>query len=148
MNTEKYTVRRRTTAVNVVQTRIESVKRSDIVQTGIRVFDGSCIGVAGALGSYDGAELRSRAESALSRGVSYPWPVSGDHSEKVSVPAELPDEKSFVGEMEYVLRKLRSRHPELYFSNNGKLIDLKVAMENDRGLDLEYSASSTGIPAG
>ncbi len=139
MKREKYTLRRRTTTVNVVQTRIESVKRSDIVRTGVRVFDGACVGVAGALGSYDDADLETRAEAALSRGVSYPWDISGERVEKVTVPADVPDETEFVGEMEHILRELRKRHPELIFSNNGKLVDSLVAIENDLGLDLEYS---------
>jgi PmbA protein len=140
VNTEKYSARRRTTTVNVVQTRIESVKRSDIRRTGIRVYDGDCIGVAGALGSFDADDLRRKAEKALSRGVSYPWEISGGHRERISVPSGLPDEATFVSEMEVILRELRERHPELIFSNNGKLVDMTVAMENDRALDLEYRA--------
>ena len=148
MKREKYTQRSRTTTVNVVQTRVESVKRSDIVRTGVRVFDGGCVGVAGALGGYDAAVLEARAEAALSRGVSYPWDISGERVEKVAVPADVPDETEFVGEMEYMLRELRKRHPELIFSNNGKLVDSLTAIENDRGLDLEYRTRHVSIGLG
>jgi PmbA protein len=145
---EKYTQRRRTTTVNVVQTRIESVKRSDIRRTGVRVFDGACIGVAGALGSYIDADLETRAKAALGRGVSYPWELSGDRAEKVAVTADVPDETEFVGEMEHILRELRKRHPELIFSNNGKLVESLAAIENDCGLDLEYSTRNVSIGLG
>jgi PmbA protein len=148
VNYEKYTVKRRTTTVNVVQTKVDSVKRSDIVRTGLRVFDGKCIGVAGALGGFDEADLGRKAEAALARGVSYPWEISGERSEKIAVPADLPDDREFVTEMDFILRELRLRHPELYFSNNGKLVDVQVSLENDRGLDLEYSACYVSLGFG
>jgi len=148
MNREKYTKKLRETTVSVVQSRIDSVKRKDVVRTGLRMYDGSVIGVAGAIGSYRDGELQEKARKAMGRGITYPWELSGDSVEKVHVPFDLPDETAFVGEMEAVLEALRSRHPELIFSNNGKLTCSTTALENDVGLDLEYRSCSIAIALG
>ncbi len=138
MNAEKYTRRIRETSVNVVQTRIDSVRRSDIVKTGMRVFDGKHIGVAGAIGSVNGKELEKKAVKALRRGITYPWQPAGSRMEKIRIPFDLPDENEFIIEMEAILEVLRSRYPELIFSNRGSLIESTTGIQNDLGLDLEY----------
>ena len=148
MNREKYTQWLRETTVSVVQSRIDSVKRKDVVRTGLRMYDGSVIGVAGAIGNYRDTELEEKARKAMGRGITYPWKLSEGRTEKVHVPFDLPEGKAFVGEMEVVLEELRSRHPELIFSNNGKLTCSTSVLENDMGLALEYRSCSVSIALG
>ena len=64
MNKEQYTQQVRELSLNVVQTRVDSIRKKEILRTGMRVYEGGLIGVAGALGRYDEGELTQRAISA------------------------------------------------------------------------------------
>ena len=63
---EKYINRVKEISLNVVQTEVESVRKKDILKTGLRVYDKGYIGIAGGLGRVDEEELERRAIDNLS----------------------------------------------------------------------------------
>jgi len=57
--------------------RVDSVRNRSILKTGLRLYDGETVGVAGCLGEPDISDLRKRAREALGS-VPFPWaPNSG-----------------------------------------------------------------------
>ena len=136
MNREKYTISSKKTVVSVVQTEVDSIKTENTVKTGIRMYDGKHIGVAGAIGKYDGDKLDRQAEENLKSGISYPYELSCDRSESREDIREIIADPDFLGEMEEMLAELKKSQPKFAFSNKVVLAEETRAIENDRGLDL------------
>lgn len=135
---EKYTDRYQETTLNIVQSRVESVRKKDIVKTGLRLYRDGNIGVSGAIGSYSEAELENRAKEALSLGIPYGFEASGDKEERVEMCPEIIKDSDFPAEMDAVLTQLREQQPNFSFSNKIRLAERETALKNDRGLDLLF----------
>ena len=116
MNREKYTISSKKTVVSVVQTEVDSIKTENTVKTGIRMYDGKHIGVAGAIGKYDGDKLDRQAEENLKSGISYPYELSCDRSESREDIREIIADPDFLGEMEEMLAELKKSQPKFAFS--------------------------------
>ncbi len=54
---ERYSFGVRRTTARIAESEVKSIRRSDVVKTGLRLFDGRSIGTAGAIGSFDPDEL-------------------------------------------------------------------------------------------
>ncbi|HSJ59529.1 MAG TPA: metallopeptidase TldD-related protein [Anaerolineae bacterium] len=146
MNKEHYTHHVEEISLSVVQTRVDSIRKKDVLKTGIRVYDGARIGVAGAIGRYDEAELTGKAVAALDLGIPYPYELATGHQETVEPPVDLPHGTQFVDEMQAMLAELEQAQPGFSFSNKINLRTQTVRLANDLGLDLTYR--STSIEAG
>ncbi len=146
MNKEQYTHHIQELSLNVVQTRVDSVRRKDILRTGLRVYAAGKIGVAGALGHLNEGELTQKAVAALEAGIPYPYELATDHSESVEPPYDLPEGTLFVDEIQQMLAELEQAQPSFSFSNKINLRTQTVQLVNDLGLELKYR--STSIEAG
>lgn len=145
MITEEYSTRNRETAINIVQTAVESVRKKDIRRTGLRVYENGFIGVAGAIGTFDHGALLDRAKKALEQKVPYPYAPSANHREEMDCPAELMPEDSFVEEVEALLSVLRAEQPQFSFSNKVKLIINETRLTNDSALHLAHSSRHIAV---
>ena len=145
MNKEQYTQQVRELSLNVVQTRVDSIRKKEILRTGMRVYEGGLIGVAGALGRYDEGELTQRAISALEQEIPYPYQLAVGRKEVVEPPHDLPEGAQFVDEMQHMLAELGQAQPEFSFSNKINLRTQTVQLVNDLGLDLSYRGTSIEV---
>jgi PmbA protein len=146
MNKELYTQHDEELSLSVVQTRVDSIRRKDIVRTGVRIYADDKIGVAGAIGRCDEEDLAQRAIAALDLGIPYPYQPGKDHVETVEPPDDLPRGSHFVDEMQEMLAELERAQPTFSFSNKINLGTRTARLSNDLGLDLTYR--STTIEAG
>lgn len=142
---ELYSIRRRQISVSVSQSRIESVRSTDITRTGLRLYRDGRLGIAGAIGGFDPATLEARATASLTPGVEYPWEPSKNLVVEKVYPAALIPEKAFVSEAEAILSELRSAQPDLIFSNNIQQDTTEERLENETGLKLSCATSSLSI---
>lgn len=131
--------------VSVVDSEVASIRRADVSRTGVRIYSGESIGVAGALGEPDLEALTDQASAALSPGVPYPVEPGGAVSRKLEHRAELESHGDLITEVEAILDALRGEFPELIFSNQAGVTRDEVTLENDRGLDLSYRGSDVGL---
>ncbi len=145
MNKEQYTQHVRELSLNVVQTRVDSIRKKEILRTGVRVYEGGLIGVAGALGRYDDSDLTQRAISALELEIPYPYEPTAGNKEVVEPPHDLPEGAEFVDEMQHMLAELGRAQPEFSFSNKINLRTQTVQLANDLGLDLSYRGTSIEV---
>jgi PmbA protein len=145
VNKEQYTHHVEELSLSVLQTRVDSIRKKDILRTGLRVYAGGKIGVAGALGSYHEGELTQRAVAALDLGIPYPYEPAAEHKETVEPAYELPDGTLFVDEMQQMLAELEQAQPRFSFSNKINLRTQTVRLANDRGLDLRYRSTSIEV---
>ena len=73
MDRQIYQVFVEDTTAGITAGRVDSVRSRSILQTGLRLYDGSTVGVAGCLGEPDTGLLEARARDMLGR-VPFPWP--------------------------------------------------------------------------
>ena len=123
--------------ISLVDSSIESIRENDVVRTGLRLYANQRIGVAGALGACDPAELEQRARRAHDLAIPYPYPLEADRKRQVTLPCNLTDAGRGLEEAEIILRELRD-HEDFRFSGKIKLISEIEEHANDRGLDLCY----------
>jgi PmbA protein len=135
---EKYIRHLQDTTVNIVNSRIESIRYKNITRTSIRLYHDGYIGVAGAIGDYDEERLTQEAAEALGRRIEYPAEPSINFSKNIDTQARLP-ENNFLKEMEALLDELSGRFGNFIFSNKISIVREKHHMHNECGLNLEYS---------
>jgi len=128
----------RTTTLKIENGSVVSVRRADVTETGLRLFDGSHIGVAGALGIVDEGALEARAREALTLGIPYTAEPSGPLAAELRRTAALTEPAAALAEVEAVLAGLRS-FERFSFSGHLKLIDRDERLSNSRGLALRAS---------
>ncbi len=134
---EKYTRRVKETSINIVQSKIESIREKDITKTGFRVYKDGKIGVAGALGKYDEAEMFKKAEEALSLNIPYENEPSSNRNECMEIDSDIPKGKELINEIECMLEELR-KNDDFIFSNKINVIEEEVILENNMELNLKY----------
>ncbi len=139
---EIYSIKSKQTSINVSGSRIESLRSKDILKTGLRIFEGGSIGVAGAIGGYDPEELESRARKALSAKVEYPYSLSSEREEKIELIKDIFPKDSLVDEVEAVLEYLRTNFRDFIFSNKVNLDTVNITLANENNLNLSYGDSS------
>jgi len=135
---EKYIRRVKEISINVVQTEIESIRKKDITKTGLRVYENGFIGIAGAVGKANEAELEKRAIENLKLKIPYSYKVSENLVKEVDYRREILSDKDFVKEIEELLTALRTEFPDFIFSNKIKIREVETKLLNDIGLDLTH----------
>lgn len=138
MITEKYTRKTRQISLNVVQTKIESVRRKDVQKTGIRIFRDGRIGCAGAIGKHQEKALLQQALKSLDSDIEYNYVLSKDINKRRDLRQEIIDEKLLLDEFEVFLEEVRKAQPDFIFSNKVNLTEEKHQISNDLGLNLEF----------
>ena len=136
----------RTSALAVTDSKLASVRRSNIKRTGVRVFDGKNVGVAGGLGKVDESQLREQATRGLDLNISYPYELSGSRKEELELTNSIENVNDLVSQTEEVLSKLRE-YDDFSFSGLIHLVNERTSLRNDDGLDLscEVKFTSFGI---
>lgn len=133
---EKYIKWEKEISVNVVQTEIDSVRKKDILKTGLRVYDNGYIGVAGAMGKADEEELEKRAIDNLKLEIPYPYKPSEGLKKEVDYREEIFSDEDFVKEAEELLSIIKKEFPDFALSNKMYLNEKETRLTNDVGLDL------------
>ena len=134
-------------AINVTQSEIDSIRRKQVVRSGFRAYRDGRIGVSGSIGSFDEDEQWNRAEEALtSRGVEYPFELSGDNRLSIDSRTAPLLEADFPAAMESLLEDLRRDHPGLVFSNKIGLLETRRSLTNpDSGLYLDHRSDRIDV---
>lgn len=135
---EKYILNIKETTINIVNSKIESIRLKNDTKTSLRIYKDGYIGVAGAIGVYDEDELEKEAMEALNYRIEYPCMPSSNRKEKLSNKKEFLKDEALAGEIEEFLRELASMHPDFIFSNKVMLQEINARIYNDVNLDLEY----------
>ncbi|HBC75522.1 MAG: hypothetical protein A2008_07140 [Candidatus Wallbacteria bacterium GWC2_49_35] len=135
---EKYIQKDEEISLKIVQTKIDSLKRKNIIRTGCRAYDGKYIGIAGALGGHDEKFLENEARAALSLKVPYEYEPGCDLNLSKNLSCDIFAENELISEVETLLEAVRIAQPDFSFSDAVKLINYEERILNDRGLDLCY----------
>ncbi len=114
--------------------RVDSVRNRNILKTGLRLYDGETVGVAGCLGDPDRGDLRNRAKEALGS-VPFPWAPNRDLVRHREVPGG--ENGSVLPEAEAIVSALSGEFPDILVS--GKLTFGRYRRSlSGEGLDLSF----------
>lgn len=121
-------------ALNVTQSKIDSVRKKNITKSGCRIYYNGCIGIEGVLGE-PAQETWKAAEKNLEKKINYPYePEKNNKRIRDLRNAELTSEV-FMSKSDELLAELREQFPEFIFSNKIKLVETELNLSNDAGLD-------------
>ena len=135
---EKYSQNLKEISINIVQSKITSVRKKDITKTGFRVYEDGFIGVSGTVGQADEIQLEKRAIENLTLRIPYPYEPTAHLVKKVDNRKEICSNESFVKEVEELLQILREEFPDFILSNNIFIQEIETKLVNNKGLDLSY----------
>lgn len=135
---EKYIQTVKETAINIANSKVESIRLKNGTKTSLRIYKDGCIGVAGAIGSYDEAALTGEALDAIGQGIEYPWSPAGNLQQKISCKSSIFESDLLADEVEHLLAEMTEKHPDFIFSYKVILQEIETRMANDLALELEY----------
>lgn len=135
---EKYINRVKEISINIVQTEVESVRKKDILKTGLRVYDNGYIGIAGSLGKVDEQDLERKAIDNLSLKIPYPYSPSQGLEKEVDYREDTFSNEDFVNEADELLNILKDEFPDFTFSNKINITEVESRLINSVGLDLTF----------
>lgn len=130
------------TTLNVVNSRIESVRNKNITKTSQRVYQDGFIGVAGAIGTFTEDALLKEAQEALEKKIEYPQAPSSNQAMSFDMRKPIMGSQNLVEEFGSLLDELQQHQPGFIFSNKISLTEVQAAIKNSAGLDLNYSDRS------
>ncbi|HAA85807.1 MAG TPA: peptidase U62 [Kosmotogaceae bacterium] len=132
MDKETYSIEVNQTCLNVVQTRIDSIRSKKIRRTGLRMVNEGKIGVAGTLGEANEERLESRARDSLELGIPYPYELTTGIQEQRSLASDIRSAEQLISEAEALLGELRQRQSVFSFGNKIILTERSVTLNNTR----------------
>lgn len=128
-------------ALNVTQTRIDSIRKKNIIKSGCRVYQKSAdtpgtgyIGVAGTFGEAT-EDTWERAIKNLELKIPYDYEASTGAQRKRDLRKLDLSTEQFLEKSEKLLEIFRKEFPDFIFSNKIRLIETEVSLKNDAGLD-------------
>jgi PmbA protein len=123
----------------VVQTKIDAIMRKNITKTGVRIYDGKYMGVAGAVGNCDLKKLQEQAAANLELKIDYPFPPTKNLKKKVAFTQEPIPAKDFIPEVEELLNQVQQANPQFSFSQKISWVSNAAKLTNTAGLNLDYA---------
>ncbi len=114
--------------------RVDSVRNRNILKTGLRLYDGETVGVAGCLGEPDISDLRKRAKEVLGS-VPFPWAPNRDLVRHREVPGG--GNGSVLPEAEAIVSALSGEFPDILVSGKLTFGRYRHSLSGD-GLDLSF----------
>ena len=127
------------TTINIVNSKVESVRNKNITKTSQRAYEQGRIGAAGAIGAFSDADLISEAIEALNKNIEYPVSPSAGQVMACDMRQPILASKDLIGEVSSLLEELKIRQPGFIFSNKISLTEVKAGLVNDEGLKLDYA---------
>lgn len=139
MKQEFIVIREKETAARVQNTRINAVRRKDIVKKGVRVYENGKIGISGAIGDISDDVLVQGAVENLAASIDYPYPLTENTKDHRNYNAKPMTSEELVDLAESILSTLRRDYPDFSFSETIAAYEIDMEMRNTAGLDLKYS---------
>lgn len=141
---EKYQLIVKATTLAVIENKIGSIRKKEIVRTGCRVYDGSYMGVAGTLGE-ETEETWKAAEDNLKLEIEYPYEATKNIKMTVDLREYDTTDEELAKIAEEVLEYLVSRHPQFSYSGRIAMYGSEHRLTNEEGLELVTQDKSVSV---
>ncbi len=141
MKTEKIINKTTSKCINVVASKVESLRINNDLENTVRVYDKGTIGVDGRLGNADFSEMETAAKTKLAQGIAYPETHEEAKTISIDTTKQIFGEKDFIPKMSSLLDRLAKENPEFLFSNKIMLNSTETVYENSDGAALSYKGN-------
>ena len=121
-------------ALNVTQTKIDSIRKKSITKSGCRVYSDGYIGVSGTLGEIT-EETWNEAIKNLGNKVPYKYEPCKDNKRIRDLRESNICAEEFLKESERLLESIGEEFPDFIFSNKIKSIETECILKNEEGLE-------------
>lgn len=121
-------------ALNVTQTKIDSIRKKSITKSGCRVYSNGYIGVSGTLGEVT-EETWAEAIKNLENKVPYKYEPCKEKKRIRDLRKSNICAEEFLRESERLLEVMGSEFPDFIFSNKIKSIETECILKNEAGLE-------------
>lgn len=135
---ELYTVRSKQMSINIVNTKIDSIRKKDITKIGYRVYENGYIGIAGGIGDVDMEELEAQAIHNLELKIPYEEQITARKCEDVDYREGELDELKFIEDAETLLKMLQEKYPKYIFTNKINAEEKYVSLNNSLETNLSF----------
>lgn len=136
---ETYRIRKEEISLNVTQSKIDSMRKKDIVKNGCRVYENGYIGISGIFG--DNVE-EGFAEAIANLDNKVPYKFTPTTNSKRSRDTSVPfTEKEFCESSERLVNALHEKYTDLIFSNKINMCRTTITLKNDAGLNYSNTFS-------
>ena len=141
MKKQTYTVKRHESCMNFTAGAVDSLRIKNGVATTVRVYDQGYIGVSGASGDCDVAELENKAVGALSNKVPYPCEKSAPAKMCIDKRKEIIKKSELVGKCRALVAELVAQNPDFILSGKLDVTDKVTKFEDSDGVEYESCSS-------
>lgn len=145
MKTEKIILKESSKCINVVASRVESLRINENLENTVRVYDNGAIGVEGRLGNADLAEMEMSAKAKLAQGIPYPETHDEVKVLDIDTTKHIFDEKEFIPKTSALLDRLAKENPDFLFGNKIFLNSTKKSYANSDGTNLSYKGNQYAL---
>lgn len=132
---EKYQSLIKETALAIVENKINSVRKKEILRTGCRLYDGKYMGVAGTLGEAT-EEIWKAAEDNLKLEIPYPFEPTKNLIKTVDYREQDTTDEELIETAQELLDYLTKKHPQFSYGGKISMYDCEYRLTNDSGLEL------------
>ena len=141
MKVEKIVIKESNRCLNIVAGKVESLRINNTTENTVRVYDKGCIGVEGALGDANFAELEQKATDKISQGIAYPETHETAQTLYIDTTANIIDERDFIPTISHLLDRLTHENPEFLFNNKIMLNSSDDTYTNSDGTKYTYKGN-------
>lgn len=145
MEQEKLIEKSLSYSVNVSNSKVDSLRVNNDLQTVIRVFEDGKIGIAGQIGDCDEGELLHSAQAKLAQGIPYPCSLVEGKVRSVDTVHKIFGEGQMVPACKNLLARLSTEYPDFIFSNKINYSERAYSYENSKGTSYSYSSDSLSM---
>lgn len=142
MKIEKIVTKTSGRCLNVVASKVESLRINESVTSTVRVYDGGYIGVAGKTGKIDFEMLEQKAKENLSQGIAYPETHLEAITDNVDTTKTVLTEEELIPTIDKLLARLEKENPQFLFSNKVKLNNSERTLTDSDGRNLSYKGNN------
>ncbi|MGN0818690.1 MAG: PmbA/TldA family metallopeptidase, partial [Candidatus Coproplasma sp.] len=129
-------------SVNVSNSKVDSLRVNNDLQTVIRVFDDGKIGIAGQIGDCDQSALVKSAEEKLAQGIPYPCTLAEGKVRSVDATHNIFGDGQMVPACKSLLARLSEEFPDFIFSNKINYEKREYSYENSKDTEYKYLSDS------
>lgn len=135
---EKLTQTMEQTSLSLGLNKIQAVRRKVSTRTACRVYNDERIGIAGAMGACDEAELYAQAQKNLDYGISYPVEPSAGRSYHINLDECAITDEELYQATEAILAHVEATHKGFTVNHKANLTSYGISLENAGGLKLSH----------
>ncbi|MDD6794117.1 MAG: metallopeptidase TldD-related protein [Clostridiaceae bacterium] len=121
-------------ALNVTQTKVDSIRKKSITKSGCRVYDNGYIGVSGTLGEATEETWKSAIKN-LDNKVKYKFEPEKNKKQSRDLRKSKLTTEEFLKKTEELLKVVEIEFSDFSFSNKVKMIETENIIKNDVGLE-------------